>query len=64
MAEITCATCQKPFDPAQSRSMPFCSDRCRRIDLNRWLKEEIAIPYQEVAEDDPARRRADERDDD
>jgi uncharacterized protein len=24
--------------------MPFCSDRCRRIDLNRWLTEDISIP--------------------
>ncbi len=44
--------------------MPFCSERCRRIDLNRWLKEEISIPYQEVAEDDPTRRMEDDDDDD
>jgi endogenous inhibitor of DNA gyrase (YacG/DUF329 family) len=32
--------------------MPFCSDRCRRIDLNRWLSEEISLPYRETAGDD------------
>lgn len=26
--------------------MPFCSDRCRQIDLRRWLNEEIAIPVE------------------
>lgn len=31
--------------------MPFCSDRCRRIDLNRWLNEEISLPYAERDED-------------
>ncbi len=35
--------------------MPFCSDRCRRIDLNRWLSEEISLPYQETAEDERPR---------
>ena len=34
--------------------MPFCSDRCRSIDLNRWLKEEISVPVneEEPSEDD------------
>jgi endogenous inhibitor of DNA gyrase (YacG/DUF329 family) len=36
--------------------MPFCSERCRRIDLNRWLKEEISLPYSEVEETEPPRR--------
>ena len=25
--------------------MPFCSPRCRQIDLGRWLNEEISMPY-------------------
>ncbi len=44
MSLVRCPTCNKLFDPAQSRAMPFCSDRCRRIDLNRWLNEEISMP--------------------
>jgi len=24
--------------------MPFCSDRCRQIDLGRWLSEGYAVP--------------------
>ncbi len=32
--------------------MPFCSDRCRSIDLNRWLSEEIALPYHDVNADE------------
>jgi hypothetical protein len=31
--------------------MPFCSERCRRIDLNRWLNEDISVPYQELPDD-------------
>jgi uncharacterized protein len=26
---------------------PFCSDRCRNIDLNRWLSGSYAIPVTE-----------------
>jgi endogenous inhibitor of DNA gyrase (YacG/DUF329 family) len=43
--------------------MPFCSDRCRRIDLNRWLNEAIALPY-EPDEQTPDRQTADASDDD
>jgi endogenous inhibitor of DNA gyrase (YacG/DUF329 family) len=24
--------------------MPFCSERCRLIDLKRWLGEEYSVP--------------------
>jgi hypothetical protein len=24
--------------------MPFCSPRCRLVDLNRWLSEENRVP--------------------
>ena len=28
---------------------PFCSDRCQKIDLGRWLKGVYAIPTDEPA---------------
>lgn len=34
-------------------SYPFCSERCRNIDLNRWLNGTYAIPAEE--EDFPSR---------
>ncbi|MCU0878640.1 MAG: DNA gyrase inhibitor YacG [Pirellulaceae bacterium] len=24
--------------------MPFCSERCRQIDLGRWLREVYSVP--------------------
>ncbi|WP_443147517.1 DNA gyrase inhibitor YacG [Prosthecomicrobium sp. N25] len=30
---------------------PFCSDRCRKVDLHRWLSGAYAIPA--VESDDP-----------
>jgi endogenous inhibitor of DNA gyrase (YacG/DUF329 family) len=31
--------------------MPFCCDRCRRIDLGRWLGEEYSLPVERQDED-------------
>ncbi|MSP84004.1 MAG: DNA gyrase inhibitor YacG [Alphaproteobacteria bacterium] len=36
-----CPICGKPSD---ARNRPFCSDRCRMVDLNRWFREGYAIP--------------------
>jgi endogenous inhibitor of DNA gyrase (YacG/DUF329 family) len=40
-----CPICGKPVAPRQAnRAYPFCSDRCRLIDLGKWLGEEYRIP--------------------
>ena len=36
-----CPICGKPSIEA---SKPFCSERCRDVDLNRWLSNSYAIP--------------------
>jgi endogenous inhibitor of DNA gyrase (YacG/DUF329 family) len=36
-----CPICGKP---AAEPSRPFCSERCRDVDLNRWLSNSYAIP--------------------
>ena len=36
-----CPICGKP---AVAASQPFCSERCRDVDLNRWLSGSYAIP--------------------
>ena len=44
-----CPICGKP---ATEASRPFCSERCRDVDLNRWLSSSYAIPAAEEDEDD------------
>ncbi|MFO7905772.1 MAG: DNA gyrase inhibitor YacG [Planctomycetota bacterium] len=44
MAILVCPTCGREFDSAQTPAMPFCSERCRLIDLGRWLSEEHGMP--------------------
>lgn len=41
---LKCPTCKTRFDPEQSEALPFCSPRCRKIDLGRWLGEEYGLP--------------------
>jgi endogenous inhibitor of DNA gyrase (YacG/DUF329 family) len=33
------------FEIAKTKAMPFCSERCRLIDLGRWLNEEPSVPH-------------------
>lgn len=44
-----CPICGKP---AREATRPFCSARCRDVDLNRWLSGSYVIPASEGDEDD------------
>jgi endogenous inhibitor of DNA gyrase (YacG/DUF329 family) len=41
---MRCPICNREFDPAASPAKPFCSERCRTIDLGRWLGEAYNLP--------------------
>jgi uncharacterized protein len=41
---MRCPICGKEFDAALATAKPFCSDRCRTIDLGRWLDESYGLP--------------------
>jgi len=41
---VKCPTCKREIDWASSPYRPFCSERCRLIDLGAWLSEQRAIP--------------------
>jgi hypothetical protein len=46
-----CATCRKPVAPrAENPAFPFCSKRCRMVDLGRWLGEEYRVPDRQADE--------------
>ena len=44
-----CPICGKP---ATDASRPFCSERCRDVDLNRWLSGSYAIPGNKDEDED------------
>ena len=41
---MRCPICKREFDPKTSDATPFCSERCRTIDLGRWLGEMYSLP--------------------
>ena len=45
MAAVSLPHVQKTFDPDESPALPFCSHRCRLIDLGQWLDEKRGVPY-------------------
>jgi uncharacterized protein len=42
---VECPTCGKPvaWSP-QNKFRPFCSERCKQIDLGAWAEEKYTIP--------------------
>lgn len=44
MTAKSCPICGKPAAAPESGVAPFCSARCKDVDLNRWLKGAYAIP--------------------
>jgi len=41
--KIKCPHCRKPVAWDGNRYRPFCSEKCRQIDLGNWANENYAI---------------------
>lgn len=42
---LRCPSCRKPVAPRGANpTFPFCSPRCRMIDLGKWLGEVYRVP--------------------
>jgi len=42
---VKCPTCGRQIEWTESSTFrPFCSDRCRLIDLGAWISEQRSIP--------------------
>lgn len=46
----SCPICGKAADPAYR---PFCSARCKQVDLSRWLNEVYRVPADTPTDDLP-----------
>lgn len=44
---VKCPTCAVAVEWEATPTRPFCSERCRLLDLGKWLNEEYAIPADE-----------------
>lgn len=39
---ILCPICRKPVSP-DAENLPFCSDRCRLLDLGKWASGDYKV---------------------
>ena len=46
---VPCPICSRP---SAREHYPFCSNRCRDVDLNRWLSGAYAIPASKTDAED------------
>jgi endogenous inhibitor of DNA gyrase (YacG/DUF329 family) len=50
---VSCPTCHRPVEWTESsRWRPFCSERCKLIDLGAWAAEKHAIPGEPIPENE------------
>lgn len=53
MSHPRCPTCKGPAAPRPANpAAPFCSERCRLVDLGKWLSEDFRIPVRHADDDD------------
>ena len=50
---LRCPTCRKHVAPRlENECFPFCSERCRVIDLGKWLEGSYRIPVKPEENED------------
>ncbi len=49
---ITCPICKKKTTWEENTWRPFCSERCKMIDLGKWASDDYRIPGEKVEEED------------
>jgi endogenous inhibitor of DNA gyrase (YacG/DUF329 family) len=61
---MKCPTCQKETTTTENPFRPFCSERCKMIDLGRWAGGEYRFPSQEKPSEEVHRSNGKSEDDD
>lgn len=58
---VKCPTCGRPVEwTAEQKWRPFCSERCKLIDLGAWADEAHRIPGDiEIMDEDAKKRQQD-----
>jgi uncharacterized protein len=55
LAPAACPVCKKPAKPrGENSAFPFCSPRCKQVELGKWLNEEYRLPVEDE-DDDPGK---------
>ncbi|HMK43425.1 MAG TPA: DNA gyrase inhibitor YacG [Dissulfurispiraceae bacterium] len=59
--KIPCPHCKSPTTWEENPWRPFCSERCRMIDLGKWVQEEYRVPQSDephTLSEDPEKTRS------
>jgi endogenous inhibitor of DNA gyrase (YacG/DUF329 family) len=61
-----CPICKKPTDSERDADFPFCSERCRLLDLGAWAAEKYVVSdpifdEEEISDPEPRAQREDRR---
>ena len=48
-----CPICKKPTDSNSNAEFPFCSERCKLLDLGAWASEKYVISESVIDESVP-----------
>jgi endogenous inhibitor of DNA gyrase (YacG/DUF329 family) len=60
-----CPICKRPTDSDRDADFPFCSERCRLLDLGAWASEKYVVSdpiFDEDEENIPERERQNDLD--
>jgi uncharacterized protein len=49
--QLKCPTCRTAVSYAGNPDRPFCSERCRLLDLAKWAAEEYRIPAEKAPDE-------------
>jgi endogenous inhibitor of DNA gyrase (YacG/DUF329 family) len=49
-----CPVCSAVLELESTPTAPFCGERCRLVDLGRWLDESYAVTTPRTSDDDEA----------
>lgn len=45
--KVSCPICHKTTNWEENRYRPFCSERCKLVDLEGWLNARYRVPVEE-----------------
>ncbi len=50
--KLSCRTCRKPLPEPLGALGPFCSERCRLVDLGAWADGSYHVPGEPLSSED------------
>jgi uncharacterized protein len=58
-----CPICKKPTDSDTEKEFPFCSERCKMLDLGAWASEKYVVSEPVFDEEDLEKLKEPSKDD-